>query len=550
MSAPPAHLTPDLPPPPFERRYLALWFPYWHTDASMVAHERAQPFVLVTQQQGGQRLAAANAAAQAAGLAAGMTLADARALVPCVQTAMLDVAASARRLRRCAASLQSFTPWVGEDRFAPQDGLMLDVSGCAHLFGGERKMLAEMRARFARSNQGEGVGLSMALAGTPGAAWGLAHYGGGQGDIIVPPGHEAEAVLELPVAALRLEAAQLDLCRRLGLVRIADLARFPRHEITRRFGALPILRMEQAFGQAGESVNPYLPPPRFQAIRNLAQSVTQIEAVQLLVDTLCTTLAAQLHEAGRGAQALDLLLTRSDNARLRLHVPLAHPSADAAHMARLFAERFARLQSGFDAGFGIETLVLMAQRHAPLAPPQDALALQGRGRKSVPVAALARFADRLVSRLGARAVVRPVSWPSHIPERAASLQSLTIAPLDKQDEAAANDSPASATRPLFLLCAPEPIEVIAEIPEGAPFRFRWRRVLHEVVAAQGPERIGAEWWRQAMSASPDDTAHNIAGTRDYFRIEDANGHRFWLYRDGLYGRETLSPRWFMHGVFP
>ncbi len=159
MSAPPAHLTPDLPPPPFERRYLALWFPYWHTDASMVAHERAQPFVLVTQQQGGQRLAAANAAAQAAGLAAGMTLADARALVPCVQTAMLDAAASARRLRRCAASLQSFTPWVGEDRFAPARRADVAMSTVAHLFGSERKMLTEMRARFARNKSG-GRGLA------------------------------------------------------------------------------------------------------------------------------------------------------------------------------------------------------------------------------------------------------------------------------------------------------------------------------------------------------------------------------------------------------
>ena len=545
MSAPASYLTPDLPASQFERRYLALWFPYWHTDVAMAAHERTLPFVLVAQQQGTQKLAAANAAAQAVGLAAGMTLADARALVPNVQTAMMDAGLSARRLRRCAESLQCFTPWVGEDRFAPQDGLMLDVSGCAHLFGGERQMLADMRARFARSNRRAGVGLSMALAGTPGAAWGLARYGAAQGDIIVPPGHEAEAVLELPVAALRLEAAQLDLCRRLGLARVADLARFPRHEITRRFGALPVLRMEQALGQAGESLNPYLPPPRFQAMRNLAQGVTHAEAVQLLVDDLCAALSAQLHAAGRGAQSLDLLLTRSDNARMRLHLPLAHPSADAAHMARLFAERFARLQSGFDAGFGIEHLVLMAQRHAPLVPPQDALALQGRGRKSLPVAALARFADRLVSRLGARAVVQPVLRQSHIPERAAALQTLThAAPVKPHD--ASDERPSSATRPLFLLCAPEPIEVIAEIPEGAPFRFRWRRVLHEVVSAQGPERIGAEWWRHAMGDAPPVTAQ----TRDYFRIEDANGHRFWLYRDGLYGRETSAPRWFMHGVFP
>jgi protein ImuB len=260
----------------------------------------------------------------------------------------------------------------------------------------------------------------------------------------------------------------------------------------------------------------------------------------------------QLQKASHGAQRLDLALTRSDNAVLALSLPLAHPCADGAHMARLFEERLSRLSRGVDAGYGIEHLSLAASRTAPIVQPQETMGAfedsPRSQRRAAPIAALGGLYDRLVSRLGAQVVVRPVPHASYIPERAVKLVPVLTpeqGASDKQELSASLPDP--ATRPLFMLCAPEPIEVIAEIPEGAPYRFRWRRVRHEITAAYGPERISPEWWAGLTGDTP---AHHNRQTRDYYRLEDTQGHRFWVYRDGLYERETTQPRWFMHGVFP
>ena len=545
-----------LPPSVSGRRIIALWFPYWAAQTSTAEHECDKPFALFDRHKNAQRLVGLNPLAEEAGLAHSMPLADARALVPEVQIAPAAPSEAQEKLSQCAEWLQRYTPWVGHDtahdtahdtiaetRHGLSDyGLLLDVSGCAHLFGGERALLQDMAARFAAYRGGRGVTVRAAMAGTIGAAWGLARFS--PTDLtVLPPGQEAEAVLRLPPAALRLSPPHIELCQRLGLETVAQLARFPRRDLTRRFGPQPVMRLEQALGQAGESLNPCLPPPQFSVQQNLPQGIAQLDALAQLIDGLCVRLAAQLQAAGQGAQRLDLVLTRSDNAVLALALPLAHPSADALHMARLFAARLERLSRGVDAGYGIERLVLTAARTTPVQAHQDAIGLSGRLRQAAPVAALGSFYDRLVSRLGAHIVVRPIAHASYIPERAVRFVSV----LDKPNEAVmCEGAPDAATRPLFMLCAPEPIEVIAEIPEGAPYRFRWRRVLHEVTAAYGPERISPEWWRSFIGET---TQHNQV-TRDYYRVEDMQGHRFWLYRDGLYGRETDSPRWFMHGIFP
>jgi len=553
----PPHIPPQVPlhePRLTGRRIVALWFPHWAAETGRADYDATQPFALIDMHKNAQRLVGLNAAAGRAGLYPAMTLPDARALVPDMQTAMADPQDAAARLQKCAYWLQRYTPWIGEDT-APETadglahyGLLLDISGCAHLFGGERAMLDDMATRLAAYRAGRGISFRAAIAGSIGAAWGLARFAAT--DLtIVPEGQDAEAVLPLPPAALRLNPQHIDLCRRLGLDNIAELARFPRSDLTRRFGPEPVLRLEQALGQSGESLNPYLPPPQFLARKNLPQGVTQIEALTALIGELCASLAAQLQAAGQGAQRLDVALTRSDNAVLALSLPLAHPSADAAHMLRLFEERLTRLSGGLDAGFGIEQLQLVAAKTTAITTAQENIGLSnrlgGRLRKTAPMAALGGFYDRLISRLGANVVVRPVPHASYIPERAVRFASI----LDAHNIAEADAEPIinPTTRPLFMLCAPEPIDVIAEIPEGAPYRFRWRRVLHEVTTAYGPERIAPEWWDGLVGESS--KTHN-SRTRDYYRVEDTQGHRFWLYRDGLYERETGNPRWFMHGVFP
>ena len=506
----------------------------------MPAEKRDAPFVLAEHQRGTQRLAAVNIAAEACGLHPDMALADARALVPDVHIEMLDPARGPAALDKCARWLRRYTPWVGADTHPASHGLLLDISGCAHLFGGERRMLDDMQARFNR----RGITCCIAVADTIGSAWALAHYGP-DSLIIAPSGHGADAVMDLPPDALRLPEDARDLCRRLGLDSIAALAAFPRASLTRRFGPYPVMRLEQALGQAGEMLNPCVPAPEFIVRKNLAQGVTQLDVIASLTQTMCATLAAKLFAAGQGAARLDLILTRADNEMQALSVRLAAPSAEAGHLARLLATRLERVSRGFDAGCGVETLCLVASATAEVSTPQAPLTLGHRAFKTPPVAALAGLFDRLAGRLGPQIVVRPVVHASHIPEHAVGYRPVHAAPLSSEADDAGlsvGGAPSPQTRPLFMLCAPEPIEVIAEIPEGAPYRFRWRRVLHEVARAQGPERISPEWWPSARQ-------HNSL-TRDYFRVEDRNGCRFWIYRDGLYGRETGRPRWFMHGVFP
>ena len=305
------------------------------------------------------------------------------------------------------------------------------------------------------------------------------------------------------------------------------------------------MRLEQALGQAGEMLNPCVPAPEFIVRENLAQGITQLDVIASLTQNMCATLAAKLFAAGQGATRLDLVLTRADNEMQALSVRLAAPSAEADHLARLLTTRLERMSRGFDAGCGVETLFLAASATADVITPQAPLTLGHKAFKAPPVAVLASLFDRLAGRLGPQVVVRPVVHASHIPEHAVGYRPVHAAPLSGEaDDAGLSTAtaPEPQTRPLFMLCAPEPIEVIAEIPEGAPYRFRWRRVLHEVARAQGPERISPEWWPSARR-------HNSL-TRDYFRVEDRNGCRFWIYRDGLYGREAGRVRWFMHGVFP
>ena len=551
------------------RRIIALWFPHWAAETSRADYDATQPFALIDMHKNAQRLVGLNAAAGKAGLYPAMTLPDARALVPDVQTAMAAPQDAAARLQKCAYWLQRYTPWIGEDT-SPETadgltdyGLLLDVSGCAHLFGGERAMLEDIAARLAAYRDTRGITMRAAIAGSIGAAWGLARFSPTKLSI-VPQGQDAEAVLRLPPAALRLKHTHIDLCQRLGLDTVAALARFPRADLTRRFGPEPVLRLEQALGQAGESLNPYLPPPRFLVRKNLPQGVTQTEALAMLIAEMCDALAAQLQAAGQGAQRLDLALTRSDNVILALALPLAHPAADARHMARLFEERLTRLSNGaggLDTGYGIEQLQLVAARTTAVTAPQADISLSRRLYKSAPIAALGGLYDRLISRLGAQVVVQAVPHASYIPERAVRFVSVLEAQARPADDATPTPIEAT-TRPLFMLCAPEPIEVIAEIPEGAPYRFRWRRVLHEVTSAYGPERIGPEWWSRFVGQSPGESGGHNSRTRDYYRIEDTQGHRFWIYRDGLYDREydgeydretdppQQPPRWFMHGVFP
>ncbi|WP_193368428.1 DinB/UmuC family translesion DNA polymerase [Pelagibius marinus] len=488
----------------------------------------------------GQRLslAAVNAEAEAAGLEPGLPLAEARALLPGLITVPHDPAVDARALAALAAWCARYTPWSAPDSTEEGEGkgpggaagVLLDVSGCGHLFGGEHALLEDLQARLA----GFGYSARAALADTIGAAWAMARFSTSAGHpcVVVLPGRQRAALAPLPLAALRLPPATVELMDRLGLRRVEDLYNLTPAVMTPRFGAQAVRRLGQAVGAEGEALSPRQPPAAHLTRQIFAEPLSDPEdiarATGLLLDHLCRELA----RAGRGARQLELTAYRSDGSLQRLSLGASRPSRDARHLRRLFTEKLPQI----DPGFGIEVMTLGATLTAPLAAQQgelrrveEKLVSGADGAQSLP-----ELVDRLGSRLGLEAVRAPRLRESHLPERAFALQPAA----GEAASGKANDdwqkTPHPKLRPLRLLARPEPVEAVSLLPDYPPAQFRWRRVLHQVVRAEGPERLLGEWWRS-------DPEEGDAPPRDYFRVEDEDGRRYWLYRaDG---------RWFLHGLF-
>ena len=449
-----------------------------------------------------------------------MTLADARARHPALATAEADPGAQAAALERLADAASRYTPLVALDG---ADGLMLDVSGVAHLFGGEAGLIADAQARFARAR----LTLRAGLADTPAAARALARYGR---ESIAPTGLEGKAFArtfhDMPAAALGIAPALAADLSRAGLKRVGDLALRPRAPIAARFGADLMARLDELHGASRPSINPRFAAPDFVAERRFLSPILALEAIEATLNRLADDLVVLLERRGKGARRLELALFRVDGAAWRLGLSASRPLNEARAIQRLFRERLLHGEP-IDPGFGIDLMRLSCGLAEDAAPSQHAFERAFEAEKA---SRLADLIDGLSARLGPSRIVRQRLIDAHLPEHSVVWRSAsaTAAP----DALIATDN-----RPLRLFERPEPIETLAEVPDGPPLRFRWRRVLREVAAIEGPERIAPPWWRG--SGGP---------TRDYFRAEDAQGRRYWLYREGLYG-ETARVRWFLHGVF-
>jgi len=459
-----------------------------------------------------------------------MSLADARGAVPDLFVTQADEAADRALLEKVADWCDRYTPLVGLD---PPAGLFLDISGCAHLFAeegrnGEAALLADCLRRLVA----QGFEARGAIASTAGAAWALSRYGNGGS---VPAGGEAEAIADLPVAALRIDMEVEALLDRLGLKRIGQLIGKPRGPLATRFGADLVRRLDQALGSLDEVLSPRRPAPQLSAERRFAEPVVDQDSLLQTIASLARTLLPALERRDVGARLLEASFFRIDGEVSRVSVGTASPLRASETVSMLFAERLSALGSEWDAGFGFDMARLAVLRTEPLSASQIDLVGEEAGE-----ADLARLFDRLSARLGAARVTRAAPAGTHIPERAQRsrpLAGLAAAPAWAMPEMEAETPP---ERPLRLFTRPEPVDAVAEVPEGPPLRFRWRRMMVEVVRAEGPERIAPEWWR------PEDATR---ATRDYFRVEDSEGRRYWLFREGLYGREVIHPAWYMHGLF-
>ncbi len=466
-----------------------------------------------------RRLSAVSEIAEAAGLYPGQTLADALALEPGLRTDDADPEADLVSLQALADWCVRFSPAVAID--AP-DGLMLDIDGCASLWGGEAEMAEDLVDRFRR-----GVAPAQAaVADTVGAAWALARFGGG---VTVCAGALRTALEPLPIEALRLESSDAETLVRLGVAFIGELIALPRGELTRRFGPGVRRRLDQALGEAEEALTfRRTPPPFFERLVFFEPISAPEDLARVTVD-LVDAMSRRLAAAISGARRFQLAFHRLDGKAETLHVGTARAGRDAERIARLFAPKLETV----DPGFGVEVVTLSADGVERLQDRQGALA-DGGGDTLADEDGVEALADRLANRLGEARVWRPSSFESWLPERAVT----AAAPMSTPQQAWSKDRP----RPVRLFRRPEPIEAIAETPDHPPVSFRWRGQAHRVRRAEGPERLAQEWWRAAEDEVGPDKV------RDYYRVEDADGRRFWIFRAGLYEAHA-APRWWLHGLF-
>jgi protein ImuB len=470
-----------------------------------------------------RRLAAVSPEAARLGLYVGQKATDAAALVPELVTAEAEPEADAAALTALVDWCVRFSPAVAAD---PPDGLFLDISGVAHLFGGEAELMAEFRDRLLAN----GLPFRLAIADTAGAAWALARHG--RDGTIAPPGGQAEFLKPLPPAALRLDPAAAAQIERLGLRRLGQLMEIPRAPLGRRFGAATLNRLDQALGRAPEALAFRRPPTPWITRLAFFEPISAPEDMARVTQDITAKLCGRLEAEGRGARRFEVAFHRVDGKALPLAVGLALAGRDARRIARLFQPKLETV----DPGFGIESVTLAAYAVEAVSGRQGGLEA---GQTSAVEDGLAPLVDRLVNRLGAERVWRAVPVESHVPELAVG----KAAPLGAPDTDAAPWN-REAPRPVRLFRRPEPLEqVVALTPDDPPRRFRWRGRLHEVARAEGPERIGEEWWKRGIEDV------SVGHVRDYYRVEDAEGARFWVFRAGMYGDPETPPKWWLHGLF-
>ena len=501
-----------------------------------------EPFVLAVAGPGGPRIAALNEAAEVLGLAVGDSLTDARAKVGFLQVRDADPSADDAALRRLTLWATRYTPTASPWNEADgADGFFLDVEGASHLFGGEEALLADLAARLEKNFH---LSARLTVAATPGAAWALSRFHASRA-FVLPSGQEAAALAPLPIAALRLASETRATLRRLGFKTVGALLDKPRAPFAARFPAELLRRIDQALGRIDEPLTPVVAPPVYHSLRYLPEPIFTHEAIIAHANRLMRTLTHVLERDDVGARGLRLSLYNIDGAGEAIDIALTLPTRGVEHVTRLVALKLEALAASYDAGFGFEAIGLAVTAAEPIPARQMEFTTAGEGGDRTE--RCAALIDALRQRLGPASVRRFEAVASHLPERAEIL-----APIDGAAPAAPPpDTDEQNPRPLLLLPRAEPAEdVMALIPDGPPRRFSWRGVTYEITGAQGPERIGAEWWRRPLPSPPPLAGKGWVGaTRDYYLVEDSVGRRFWLYREGLFGRETAAARWFVHGLF-
>jgi protein ImuB len=509
---------------------LCVWLPRFLTDrlsrlGSTIKAPLDGLLAVKTSAKGGNRLVAVNAKAEAAGLRPGMLLTDATAIAPDLRAVAQDLRGEKEHLRRLALGCRRYTPWTSPDE---PDGLRLDISGCAHLFGGEGALMHGLDKRLTEA----GFACRLAIADTPGAAWAMARFGK-EPLAIIPPGEQRKHLAALSVRGLRIAGDKATALEHLGLKTIGQLADMPRPQLRARFGADLCVRLDQAFGTQREAVHSLPYDTVYRERIDFAEPVSTLRAIEWVIAEMTRRLTPRLREDGKGARKFSLTLFDTQGESTDVDLALARPSHDADHIVRLFRERLSSLEGRFTRDVAFDGAALLATRLETLAALQTSL-VERAGDRAAFGEELSVLLDRLRARLGDDTVRRLAFRESHVPERAAG-----SAPL--MGPASPRLRPLPAARPLLLLPRPEDITAMAELPDYPPRHFNWRGVRYRVIKAEGPEQIEMEWWRERDRSAP---------LRDYYAVEVETGQRFWVFREGTYTESKAAPRWFMHGLLP
>ncbi len=496
------------------QRFVSIWLQYFATDwFSLHQPERKQrPFVLRLPSHGRMIVTAANAQAEQNGISKNMALADARALVPNLDVADDEPEKIQRVLGKLAEWCIRFTPYVALD---PPDGLLLDVTGCAHLWGDEERYLSDI----VRKISARGYGVRAALTDTPGAAWAVARYAAQPG--VVPPHQHVSALLPLPPQALRLEPATTERLHKLGLHRIQQFINLPRASLRKRFGVPLLQQLDRATGQEWEMLVPIRPIDPYQERLPCLEPIVTATGIEVALRQLLETLCLRLQQEQKGLRMAAFKGYRVDGKTEHIAIATSRASHQVAHLFKLFELKIASIEPGL----GIELFALEAPVVEDLVPAQEKMWEAGGGLNDE---RLAELVDRLATKIGSGAIHRYMPAEHYWPER-----SFTEATSLCEEPATAWRT--HVQRPLYLLPMPERIEVTAPIPDYPPMLFRHREKVHKIVKADGPERIEQEWWLQQGQH------------RDYYRVEDDEGNRYWLFRLGHYHDEIFQ--WFLHGYF-
>lgn len=496
------------------KRFVSIWFRHLLTDKYSLRKPALKdtPFVLASPERGRVMVKAANPCAEQNGIHAGMVVADARALLPELEVLPYPSELNEKLLRGLSEWCLRYTPAVSVDL---PDGLMLDVSGCAHLWGGERPYLREIITKLRTA----GYDLRAAMADTIGCAWAIARFG--KVSPLIEPGKQSQALRALPPTALRIEPATIDRLEKLGLTTIGSFMDMPRSTLRRRFGSLLLLRLDRALGIEEEVLQYIFTIEPYQVRQPHLIPVRTAKGMEVGLQELLVALCKRLEKEGKGLRTAALKCFRVDGNEQQITIGTGRPSRHVEHLFKLFETKIATLEP--DLGF--ELLLLEAATVEDLSASQEAFWHTG-GNCNQPV--IAELLDRVAVKFGQGIVKRYLpdehAWPERSIKPAAFLQ-----------EEPATDWRTDLPRPIHLLAKPEPITVTVPLPDYPPMLFHYKGVLHKVQKADGPERIEQEWWlSQGLY-------------RDYYVVEDENAYRYWLFRLGHY--DNRAPEWFIHGFF-